>query len=329
MPSLTLLARCPQAANDVHMLPLWLESKRVFLTESKLFRRLSTNNIVRLSVLIFKGYERKHLQLIAGGLAYYFVMSLFPALISVTAIAAYLPIKNGAQKATSFIAHVVPQQSLSLLKPIVNSITLHRRGLLWLGLLTTLWLASAGTKAMIGGLDLVYEVHQPRSLWVNKILAFVLTIIIGALLLLAVLLTLVGPVVERILVTAVPVQGLWISLWPYLQWLLAALFTLSAIELLYRLAPNVRASKHKTTPGAIVAATAWLILSWALSVFFHEFAGSKLDAMYGVLAAPIALLTWLKGGAMAILIGAQINVSLQSQRRNRTEPGVVEPKPNY
>ena len=306
------------------MLPLWLESKKVSVTESRLFRRISKNNIVRLSVFIFKGYERKHLQLVAGGLAYYFVMSFFPALISLTAIAAYLPIKNGAQKATSFIAHVVPQQSLSLLEPIVNSISLHRRGLLWFGIVTTLWLSSAGTKAMIAGLDLVYEVHQPRSLWINKILAFVLTIIIGALLLLAVLLTLVGPFVERILVSVVSVQSLWIGLWPYLQWLLAALFTLSAIELLYRLAPNMRGRHHKTTPGAIVAATAWLLLSWALSVFFHEFADSKLDAMYGVLAAPIALLTWLKGGAMAILIGAQINVSLQPQLRKKAELKIDE-----
>jgi len=278
-------------------------------------------------VLIFRGYERKHLQLVAGGLAYYFVMSFFPALISLTAIAAYLPIKNGAQKATSFIAHVVPQQSLTLLEPIVNSISLHRRGLLWFGIVTTLWLSSAGTKAMIAGLDLVYEVHQPRSLWINKILAFVLTIIIGALLLFAVLLTLVGPLVERILVIVVSVQSLWIGVWPYIQWLLAGLFTFSAIELLYRLAPNVKGSKHTTTPGAVVASTAWLILSWALSVFVHEFADSKLDAMYGVLAAPIALLTWLKGGAMAILMGAQINVSLQSRQREKAEFAIGDSKP--
>src|SRR6185437_11601283 len=154
--------RCPRTTNDAHMLPLWLESKKVSVTESRLFRRVSRNNIVRLFVFIFKGYERKHLQLVAGGLACHFVMSFFPALISLTAIAAYLPIKNGAQKATSFIAHVVPQQSLSLVEPIVNSISLHRRGLLWFGIVTTLWLSSAGTKAMIAGLDLVYEVHQPR-----------------------------------------------------------------------------------------------------------------------------------------------------------------------
>src|SRR5690242_6104041 len=93
---------------------------------------------------IFKGYERKHLQLIAAGIAYYFVMALFPGLILLTAVAAYLPIENAPQRATSFLSHVIPKKSLYLVEPLANSITAHRSGLLWLGIITTLWLTSKG-----------------------------------------------------------------------------------------------------------------------------------------------------------------------------------------
>jgi len=274
-----------------------------------------------LGLQIFKGFERKHLQLVAAGLAYYFLMALFPALVLLTAIAAYLPMQNGTQRAISFMAHVIPQQSLSAVEPLLNSISLHRTGLLWLGMVSTLWLTSVGAKAIIAGLDIVYEVDAPRSLWMNRFIAFGLTVAVGVLLLLAVALTLTGPAFERVLATAVPVQDLWIRFWPYLHWLLAGTFTFAAIELLYLLAPNVPVAKRTTIPGALVAATAWLALSWGLGFYFHEFGELKLNALYGVFATPIALLIWLKASAAGILIGAQLNVSLQSRKwPKRSDP---------
>src|SRR5215831_18620532 len=44
--------------------------------------------------LVIRDAERKHLMLAAAGLAYYFLMSLFPALVLLTAGAAYLPLQN-------------------------------------------------------------------------------------------------------------------------------------------------------------------------------------------------------------------------------------------
>jgi membrane protein len=263
---------------------------------------------------IFRGYERKHLQLVAAGLAYYFVMSLFPALVLLTAMAAYLPVQNGSQRATAFMAHLVPQQGLSLVEPIVTSITIHRSGLLWFGIISTLWLTSVGAKAIIQGLDIAYGVQTPRSLWLNRLIAFLLTLAVGVLLLLAVVLTVVGPVAESVLAPVAPAKFVWIRLWPYIQWLLAGTFTFAATELLYLLAPNTPASRRVTVPGAVIAAAAWLALAWALGYLFHEFAESKLNTMYGVFATPIALLTWLNLGATAILIGAETNVRLQTDQ---------------
>jgi membrane protein len=270
---------------------------------------------------IFKGVEQKHLQLVAAGLAYYFLMSLFPALVLLTAFAAYLPMRNGAQSAISFVAHMIPQQSLSAIEPLLNSIALHRTGLLWLGIVSTLWLTSVGANAIIAGLDLVYEVNTPRSLFMNRFIAFGLTLAVGILLLLTIALTVTGPILESILETAVPVRYVWIKLWPYVQWLLAGTFTFAAIALLYVLAPNVPVAKRTTIPGALVAAASWLALSWGLSFYFREVGEWKLNALYGIFATPIALLIWLKASAAAILIGAQLNVSLQSRNSSkRSDP---------
>ena len=44
---------------------------------------------------LFDDFDRKHLLLIAAGLSYYFIMSLIPAAVLLTAAAAYLPGKRG------------------------------------------------------------------------------------------------------------------------------------------------------------------------------------------------------------------------------------------
>ena len=280
--------------------------------------------LISFIILVFRGFERKHLSLIAAGLAYYFMMALFPALVLLTAVVAFLPLENGMQGATSFISHVIPRQGLALLEPMLATIGTHRTGLLSLGIITSLWLTSKGAKGIIGGLDIVYEVSAPRSLWINRILAFGLTCAVGVLLLLAVVLTLAGPAVEALLSRVVPVQSLWMRVWPYIQWLLAAAFTFAAIELLYLLAPNVPLAKRITIPGALVAAIAWLALAWGLGLYFHYFGDLKLNAVYGILATPIALVIWLYWGAAAILIGAEINVNLQSYKGLRqSSPGKV------
>lgn len=266
---------------------------------------------------IYRNIERKHLPLIAAGLAFYFVMSLVPALMLLTVAVSYLPLQNGMEGVTSFMAHLVPPQGMDLIERLPATIAPHRTGLLSFGIIATLWLTSKGVKGIISGLDIVYEVRVPRSLWINRILAFGLTFAFGLLLLLGILLTLAGPTLEGLLAAVVPVQSLLIKAWPYVQWMLAATFTFVSIEVLYLLAPNVPAAHRLTVPGAVIAASGMLVLSWALGFYFQYFGQLKLDRLYGILATPIALMIWLYWSAGLILIGAEINSTLQSRRKLR------------
>src|ERR1700724_3806064 len=90
--------------------------------------------------LIFRDFERKHLSLVAAGLAYYFLMSLVPALVLLTAVVAYLPLQDAIHGATSFMAHVIPRQGMSFMEPLLTTTSRHRTGLLSFGIITTLWL---------------------------------------------------------------------------------------------------------------------------------------------------------------------------------------------
>jgi membrane protein len=262
---------------------------------------------------VLRNLESKHLSLVAAGLAYYFLMSLFPALMVLSAVVTYLPLHGGIEDVSTFLGYMMPPQAVSVFNQFVDSVRQHRTGLLSYGLVITLWLSSKGVKAIIAGLDMVYGVQAPRRIWTNRVLALGLTFGVGILLLLGVTLTLVGPVLETLLSRAVPVQSLWIRVWPYLRWIPAAISMFAAIELLYVMAPNVPARRRVTIPGALVAAVGWLALSWGLGFYFQHFGTAKLARFDALLAMPIAVTIWLYWSAFALVVGAEINASLQSQ----------------
>jgi membrane protein len=264
---------------------------------------------------IFEDFERKHLGLIAAGLAYNFVMSMLPGLLLLTSLAAYLPVQNGVYGLLSFLSPLIPIQTMTLILQILNTIGSHRAGLLSFAGITTLWLSSVATKSIIAGLDIVFEVTKPRRLWTNRALAVGLILGVGILLLLAVLLTLVGPFVERLLSQVAQVQSAWMQIWPFAHWALAALFTFAAIWLLYLFAANIPVSPRRTILGAFVATLGLLALAWALGWYFHHFGDMKLTKSLEALAAPIAIAVWLHWSANMVLLGAEINLNVFKKSR--------------
>jgi len=269
---------------------------------------------------IYEDFERKHLMVIAAGLAYYFLMSFLPAMLLFTALMAYLPLNLGPNGGTSFVSYVMPKQVISLFQDLMSRISPHRTGVLSFSIIASLWLTSKGFKGVIAGLDIVHNVQRPRRIWTNRILAFGLAFAVGMLLLLGTVLTLAGPAIEMLIARADLIHSLWLRLWPYIQWLLSAVCTFAAIEILYRWAPNIPVNQRHTIPGAVVATTMWLALSWALSYYFQHFGNLKLDVLYELLASPIALIVWLNWSAIAILVGAEINVNLKARGIAAAEP---------
>lgn len=273
-------------------------------------------NAIALVRKISANIVRKHLMLASAGLAYYLLMSLVPVLIVLSAVVASLPFKNGMEGVSTFVANVLPRPAVPAIEKVLATVSPHRAGLISFGLITAVWLASKAVKGVIMGLDLAYGAQEPRQIWINRILAFVLTLAVGILLVVGVSLMLVGPWLGRLLSKMAPIESLWLKLWPYLQWLLSGLIIFSSIEIMYVFAPNMPVAGRRTIPGALFAALSWIVLSWGFGFYLQHY-GAKLDNFYGVVATPIAFMIWMYWISGAILLGAEINSCLDFLRPRR------------
>ena len=264
----------------------------------------------------YEGVQRKHTMQMAAGLSYYFVMSLFPLLIVFAAAVAYLPVPNLFDQALGFASRFMPQESMGLVKAVLRQvITPHRGKFMSFGIVGTIWAASGGFSSMMEALNVAYDVPESRPFWKTRPLAIGLTFLIGVLLVIALALMLVGPDFGGWLAAKVGLGSVFIAVWPYLRWSIAIAFAILAIELIYFFAPNVRQRFRRTLPGAALAVAGWLLLSWALGIYFQHF--TNLNKTYGTLAAAIALMVWLYWTAFAILLGGEINADLLHEEGRR------------
>jgi membrane protein len=252
---------------------------------------------------------RNHTMHMAAALSYYFVLSLFPALILLSAVVAYLPVPDLFGQALGIMGRFIPPDSMGLVRRVLADVITPNRGtFLSFGILGTLWAASGGFAATIEALNIAYDVREDRPFWKTRPLAIALAFVIGGLMLLALAIMIVGPQFGGWLAGRVHLSFLFVLLWPYIHWSMAVVFTVLAVEILYFLGPNVKQRFWATLPGAVIAVGCWIGLSYLLGVYFRHFA--HFNKTYGTFGAAIALMTWLYWTGFAMLVGAELNSEL-------------------
>ncbi len=124
---------------------------------------------------------QNHTLQMAAALAYYFVLSFFPALIFLSAVVAYLPVPDLFNQASALVARFLPADSMGLVRRVLGDVVTPNRGtFLSFGILGTVWAASGGFAAIIEALNTAYQVKDDRPFWKTRPLAVGLGFIIGA-----------------------------------------------------------------------------------------------------------------------------------------------------
>lgn len=270
---------------------------------------------------------RNHTMQMAAALSYYFVLSLFPALIFLSAVVSYLPVPDLFGQALAFMGRLLPPDSMGLVRRVLaDVITPNRGAFLSFGLLGTLWAASGGLSAAIEALNVAYDVEDDRFFWKTRPLAVGLAFVIGGLLLVALSVMIVGPRFGEWLTAKVHLSTLFALLWPYIHWSIAVGFTILAVEALYFWAPNVKQRFLATLPGAVLAVGCWIALSYLLGIDFRSF--TNFNKTYGTFAAAVALMTWLYWTGFAMLVGAELNselakISREGRVQEKQEPSSI------
>ncbi len=269
----------------------------------------------------YRDLVRHHTLQVSAALSYWFVLSVFPALIALSAALSLLPLPDLFGRLLILMGELLPVEAMGVVYSVLGDVfSNHGRTWLSLGTLGTVWTASSAFDAMIEALDIAYDAPDDRPYWKTRLLAIGLAAITGGLILVALGVVVVGPRFGDWIAARLLLSSLFAMLWPFLRWMIAIGFTVLAVEILYYLAPNIKQRFAATLPGAVLSVAVWIGLSFLLGIYFRHFA--NFNRTYGALGGLIALMTWLYWITFVLLVGAEINAELAKE----TEEGSLRPK---
>jgi membrane protein len=257
----------------------------------------------------------------AAALAFYLMLSVFPAAISVLTLLPFLPIPHLEQALTDLLRQLLPGNAAGLFTDTVHSIVAHRHGgLLSFGLLLTVWSASNGLYAVMQQLNATYEVDETRPVWTTRALALALMLLFLLLIVGASALVVFGGVLQAWLGGHLGWSPVLLGVFAVFRWAVIGLSLLVGLGLVYYLGPNADQPFRWVTPGGSFAAVGLLLASLGFRLYAANI--GRYDRTYGSLGEAIVLLVWLFITGWVILLGSEINALLE----RRSAQGATERK---
>jgi membrane protein len=269
-----------------------------------------------------KEVKADQVPLLAAGVAFYLLLSLFPLIIAGVSIYGLVADPTTVRDQLARLTQMLSPETAKLVGEQIKQVTSGAGGALGfatvLGILTALWSASAGMKALITGVNLAYDETETRKFFKLRGLALLFTL--GAMVLLTVAaVTIVGyPPVADTLPTV-------------LRWMVAILrfvvlggLLIVGLAVLYRYAPDRDEPRWSWVSwGSGIATLLWVLASIGFALYANFF--GNYNKTYGALAGVIILMFWLWLTALVVLVGAELNTEMELQTARDTTAGPDRP----
>lgn len=245
-------------------------------------------------------WKRNKLSDAAAALTFYGVLSFFPFLLFLVALASLVIQPAQVQALVGELGREVPPSFSQLPAAQLAELTSGPgRGVLTFSALTAVWSATVGVVNLMKALNTAYGVTEGRPRWK------VYGIALGMMLAGAVLALLAGLVAVAAPALAAWLGHPWAMLAGWLRLPLAALLMMLLWGTLYSVLPDTRRKFKFIIPGSVVGVLVWLAASLGFSSYVSHF--STFGITYGALGGIVVLLLWMWISSLALMLGAELN----------------------
>lgn len=252
----------------------------------------------------------------AAQVAFYFSFALFPLLYFLVSLFGLVLVASDGIKGELFayLRQIMPSSVFDLVRKTIDEIAANSTGgKATLGLVVSLWSASAGVDAIRNALNAVYQLKETRSWWRTKAQSVFLTFIVTILTAVMLAIVFYGWQLVQYGLGNIGLEVTSPLILVSIQWISILLVMLFACEIIYNLLPDFKNSRWEwITPGSIVAIVLWIILTSGFRIYLGYF--NSYNKAYGSLGAVIIMMLWLYLTASALMIGGAINSVLRDMR---------------
>jgi membrane protein len=264
----------------------------------------------------------------ASHVALSLVIALFPFLICVAALAAFL----GAGRVSTHIVHLLfdfwPEGVAGPLAKEADKVLVPRRNVLTISILVTALVATNGVESIRVALCRAYGVQRFRPWWMARLIGVGFILVGAGALVAASVLVVLWPSFWRSAVAYMPDLGNVRLTYDVVRYMLASVVLVVGLAATHIGLPDARPNLRDVTPGIVATLVLWL----AGATLYGEFLANvtHVKATYAGLAGILTALIFLQISAAIFIFGAELNAALRRHKDARDGaplPTVLEAEP--
>ncbi len=260
----------------------------------------------------FSGMGSRRLTTYSSSCAYYLFMSLVPVIMLLVSVLQYTPLTRDV--VLEAVADYVPDSLYEIVYFIVTSIYNGGRVALTVSILLTIWSASACMKALLRGMDSVYDAERKEDYIRFSLRACFYMIIFVFILMLSFFVMVYGGKILDYIEQSMPVNhslDFLFTLAKYLRFVIILGLLALVFCLLYKWMPARRLKFRRQLPGALFSSVAWAAFSFIFS--FYVSLSDRFGA-YGYIGTIMVAMIWIFYCFYFLLLGGFINHYIEMKR---------------
>ena len=257
--------------------------------------------------LYLSGIVKGTLSSRAGSIAFSFFMALFPFLLFILNLIAFIPIENFDAVLFNFIELLLPQESQSFFTQIFDDIRLKQRaGLLSSVFLLSIILTANGVSSIFSSFEGSYHVELSRSFFRQYLFSMMVGILLAILLLVGVAALIFFEIyILNNLEDLIPSEVNWIR---FGQIFFYIILTYISVAILYYFGTIEGKKTHFFSPGALMTCLLILLTTYFFGIYIENF--SKYNQLYGSIGALLIFLFYIWLNSSVLLLGFELNATL-------------------
>jgi membrane protein len=274
----------------------------------------------------FQGFYSSDNLTYAASIAYYALLSLFPFfLLAFALLGKATADANDRNAVLDFVLRYFPQQ----FEFITGQLDAFRTSRFTLGVggtIALVWGALGVFGAISTAVNYAWGVEKQRSFWKHRLFSFVMLLVAGLILLIALLLVSATQMVGASWFAGVLVRfpGLSILRSFTVRYATTLLFIV-VVGFVYYFVPNAKVRFRDVWIGAIVTGLLWKGALEGFSWYMHDM--TRFTRVNGSIAAVIVFLVWVYIQAVILLYGVEFTAAYARLRRGRPEEIPAAPAP--
>lgn len=253
----------------------------------------------------------------AGSIAFSFFMALFPFLLFILNLIAFIPIANFDAVLFDFIELLLPQESQGFFTDIFTDIRQKQRtGLLSSVFILSIFLTANGVSSIFSSFEGSYHVDLSRSFIRQYLYSMMVGVLLAVLLLVGVAALIFFEIfIFKNLDELIPSTVNWIRMG---QLFFYTILIYVSVAILYYFGTIEGKKNRFFSPGALMTCLLILMTTYLFGIYIENF--STYNQLYGSIGALLIFLFYIWLNSNVLLLGFELNATLNRLKNSSQDP---------